>query len=108
MTFPPPRMRSPRLLTLLACLTLGASLLAADLRLAAPLSDHVVLQREKPVAVWGWADTGEAITVAFAGQTKTATAGADGKWTLRLDALPASAEPRTLVVTGKEGRKVEV
>ena len=101
-------MRSPRLLTLLACLVLGASLLAADLRLAAPLSDHMVLQREKPVAVWGWADAGEAITVAFAGQTKTATAGADGKWTLRLDALPASAQPRSLTVTGKEGRKVEV
>ncbi|MFM7241337.1 MAG: sialate O-acetylesterase [Opitutia bacterium] len=100
-------MRLPRFLSLLAGLALGTSLLAADLRLAAPLSDHMVLQREKPVAIWGWADAGEAVTVSFGGQTKTATAGADGKWTLRLDALSASAEPRTLVVTGKEGRKVE-
>jgi sialate O-acetylesterase len=99
-------MRLPTLL--LACLALASSLLAADLRLAAPLSDHMVLQREKPVAVWGWADAGEAVTVAFAGQSKTVTADAEGKWLLRLDALPASAEPRSLVVTGKAERRLEV
>ena len=93
---------------LLAWLALGSSLLAADLRLASPLSDHMVLQREKPVAVWGWADAGEAVTVAFAGQSKTVTADAEGKWLLRLDALPASAEPRSLVVTGKADRRLEV
>jgi sialate O-acetylesterase len=68
----------------------------------------MVLQREKPVAVWGWADVGEAVTVAFADQSKTATADAEGKWLLRLDALPASAEPRSLVVTGKAERRLEV
>ena len=99
-------MRLPTLL--LAGLALGSSLLAADLRLASPLSDHMVLQREKPVAVWGWADAGEAVTVAFAGQSKTITADAAGKWLLRLDALPASAEPRSLVVTGKADRRLEV
>jgi sialate O-acetylesterase len=99
-------MRLPTLL--LACLALGSSLLATDLRLASPLSDHMVLQREKPVAVWGWADAGEAVTVAFAGQSKTVTADAEGKWSLRLDALPASAEPRSLVVTGKAERRLEV
>ena len=81
---------------------------AADLRLGSLFSDHVVLQREKPVAVWGWADPGESVTVAFAGQSKTAVAGADGKWSLKLDALKASAESRVLTVTGKDGRKVEV
>jgi sialate O-acetylesterase len=85
-----------------------SSLSAGDLRLASALSDHMVLQREKPVAVWGWADPGESVTVSFADQSKTATAGADGKWSLKLDALNASAEPRVLLVTGKEGRKVEV
>ena len=84
------------------------TLSAADLRLGPPFSDHMVLQREKPVAVWGWADPSESVTVAFDGQTKTATAGADGKWSLKLDALKASAESRTLIATGKEGRKVEV
>ena len=97
------------LTTILAFLTLGcSSLSAADFRLASALSDHMVLQREKPVAVWGWADAGEGVTVSFAGQSKSATAGTDGKWSLKLDALAASEESRTLVVTGKDGHKVEV
>ena len=102
-------MRTPRFLPLLLAVLAGCStLFAAGFRLAAPISDHMVLQREKPVAVWGWADAGESVTVTFAGQSKSATAGADGKWTLKLDALAASAEPRTLVVTGKDGHKLEV
>ena len=102
-------MRAPRLpLFLLALLALAPALFAAGLRLAAPLSDHMVLQREKAIAVWGWADAGEAVTVTFAGQVKSATAGADGKWSLKLDALPASTEPRSLVVTGKDGHRIEV
>jgi sialate O-acetylesterase len=85
-----------------------AALQSAELKLATPFSDHMVLQRDKPVAVWGWADAGESVTVSFAGQSKSATAGTDGKWSLKLDALTASAEPRALLVTGKEGRKIEV
>ena len=102
-------MRTPRFLPLLLAVLAGySSLFAAGFRLAAPISDHMVLQREKPVAVWGWADAGESVTVAFAGQSKSATADADGKWMLKLDALTASAEPRSLVVTGKDGHKIEV
>lgn len=86
----------------------GASLFAGDFRLGSPLSDHMVLQREKPIAIWGWADAGESVTASFAGQSKSATAGTDGKWLVKLDALSASTESRTLVVTGKDGHKVEV
>jgi sialate O-acetylesterase len=71
---------------------------SAELKLAALFSDHVVLQREKPVPVWGWATAGENVTVEFAGQTKTAQADADGKWLVRLDPMSASTEPRTLKV----------
>jgi sialate O-acetylesterase len=102
-------MRTPRFLPVLLAVLAGcSSLFAAGFRLAAPISDHMVLQREKPVAIWGWADAGEAVTVSFAGQSHSATAGADGKWMLQLDALKASAEPRTLTVTGKDGHKLEV
>jgi len=68
----------------------------------------MVLQREKPVAVWGWADAGEPVTVSFAGQSKSAKADADGKWSLKLDPLSASADPKTLTVSGKDSRRVEV
>jgi len=60
----------------------------------------MVLQRERPVPVWGWAAPGETVTIVFAGQRNTATAGADGKWTVTLAPLPASGEPRELTVAG--------
>jgi sialate O-acetylesterase len=101
-------MPTPRI-PLLALLCLAfASLAAADLRLPLVFSDHMVLQREKPVAVWGWADADEEVSVEFAGQKKSAQADATGRWSLRLDPLTASAESRKLIATGKDGRKAEI
>ena len=50
----------------------------AELRLPSIFSDHMVLQRDQPVPVWGWGDAKEQVTVEFAGQSKTATADAGG------------------------------
>ena len=72
--------------------------LAAELSLPSVFSDHMVLQRERAVPVWDKADPGALVKVEFAGQTKTATAGTDGKWRVDLDQLPASTESRTLTV----------
>ena len=74
---------------------------SADVRLPAIFSDHAVLLSEAAVPVWGWADAGEKVEVSFAGQTKSATPGADGKWTVKLDALKADAKPQALTVKGK-------
>lgn len=52
----------------------------AELRLPAVISDHMVLQAGKSVAIWGWADAGAEITVEFAGQKKAAKAEANGEW----------------------------
>ncbi len=102
-------MKPIRLLAFLWPLALAANLSAADLKLAALFSDHMVIQREKAVPVWGWADPGEKITVTFGDQTKTATADATGKWLVRLDSMPASAEARELVVTSSQpGGKITV
>jgi len=78
-----------------------AAVTRADVSLAPLFSDHAVLQRDKPIPVWGHADAGEAVTVTFHGHTISTTAGSDGRWIACLDALPASAEPADLVVTGK-------
>ncbi|MBR1587993.1 MAG: hypothetical protein IJ658_06685 [Kiritimatiellae bacterium] len=67
---------------------------------ATPFADNMVLQRGCAVPVWGVADPGEKVTVAFAGQAKTAQAGADGKWRVSLDAMDASKENRVLTVAG--------
>ena len=102
-------MKSHRLLALLCPLAMASGLSAADLKLAALFSDHMVLQREKPVPVWGWADPGEKINVTFGGQSKAVAADSDGKWLTRLDPMSASAESRELVVTSSQpGRKVGV
>lgn len=67
-------------------------------------SDHGVLQRGCEVPVWGWAEQGTKLSVRFAGQTKQAIAGADGKWSVRLDSMEASAEGRVLVVENGDKR----
>ena len=68
----------------------------AAVRLPSLFTDHMVLQRDKPVPVWGRAEPGEEIVVEFAGQKKTTRAGADGRWMLKLDPMPANAEPQVL------------
>ena len=73
----------------------------ADVRLPAIFSDHAVLLSGAAVPVWGWADAGEKVEVTFAGQTKSATPGADGKWTVKFDALKADAKPQEITVKGK-------
>ncbi|MGN0847584.1 MAG: sialate O-acetylesterase [Kiritimatiellia bacterium] len=75
---------------------------AANAKVAAgtPFADNMVLQRGRAVPVWGHADPGEAVTVSFAGQTKSTTADATGAWRVMLDPMPASKESRELKVTG--------
>ncbi|MFO1530779.1 MAG: sialate O-acetylesterase [Kiritimatiellia bacterium] len=66
----------------------------------------MILQRDAAVPVWGTAAAGETVTVEFAGQKKTGTAAADGRWMVKLNALPASSESRDLLVsTGAETLK---
>ena len=73
---------------------------AADVKLPSLFADHMVLQRDLPVAVWGWADPGEKVTVSIGSQTKAVTANQQGKWSLTLDALKAGG-PLKMKVAGK-------
>lgn len=71
---------------------------AKSARVAAVFQDNMVLQRDMPVPVWGWAAPGEAVEVKFAGQAKQATADPRGRWKVTLDPLAASNEGRPLEV----------
>ncbi len=73
----------------------------ADVVLAPLFRDGAVLQRDKVLPVWGRAEPGERVHVQFAGQTRDATAGPDGRWRVQLAALPANATPATMEVAGK-------
>ena len=59
----------------------------------------MVLQRGATVPVWGWADPGEAVTVAIGGQLQKTEAGPEGKWMVRLTPINIS-DPLRLTVTG--------
>jgi sialate O-acetylesterase len=75
----------------------------ARLTLAAIFSEHIVLQRGRPLPVWGWAAPGAVVTVELAGHHAEAVAGDDGHWTATLAPLPAGG-PHTLVVATETDR----
>jgi len=72
----------------------------ADLELGSPFGDHMVLQHDQPVKVWGWAEPGESVTVTLKQQSLSATADHDGKWILQLPA-PGVGDPFTVKVAGQ-------
>lgn len=78
----------------------------ATVKLPPVISDHMVLQREIAAPIWGTATAGEEITVSIAGQTQKTIAGADGKWSVRLDPLKV-AEGLTLTVKGSNTIEVK-
>jgi len=61
---------------------------------------NMVIQRDKPVVVWGWAAPGEEVTVEFVGRKAGVTAGNDRSWRVSLPAMPANASPQTMTVKG--------
>lgn len=72
---------------------------SADVRLPAIFSDHMVLQADASVPVWGWAAPGEEVTVTTGKQTRKTKANKDGKWMLKLGKLQ-SGTTTTLTVKG--------
>lgn len=69
-------------------LGLSFSIAQAEVRMPAVFGDHMVLQRDAPVPVWGWADAGEQVTVSIEGQSVSAKAQPDGRWRVDLQPLP--------------------
>lgn len=65
-------------------------------------TDHMVLQRQKAVPVWGHSSPKEKITVTFAGQELKTRADKDGKWMLQLAPMEASKIGRDMIISGKE------
>jgi len=71
-----------------------------SLSLTAVFSDHMVLQAGMATPVFGLAAPGEAITVTIASQSKSTTAGPDGKWLIKLDPLTAGGTVLQLKIVG--------
>ncbi|GJI90884.1 9-O-acetylesterase [Rugamonas sp. R1(2021)] len=90
------RIAAPLLALAFGCASLPAH--AAELGLARLFSDHAVLQRDQPIAVWGTAGAGRKLTVTLAGHTVNGSANAHGKWRIELPPQPAGG-PYALTVT---------
>lgn len=71
---------------------------SAEVKLATVFSDHMVLQRDAKLPVWGWAADGEKVTITIAGQSHEATA-TGGRWKVHLTPLPAGG-PHQLAISG--------
>ena len=105
---------SPSILAMLAVALLPMLVPAQDtapagrLRLHAIFDSDMVLQRDKPINIWGWAAPGYAVQVQLGADKAEASADAGkGRWEVTFPARPASAEPQTLTVTAG-GEKVEM
>jgi len=85
----------PLLLALLA----GAS--HAEVHLSEVFGEHMVLQRDRPLNVWGSATPGQTLTVELGGHQARTRVGADGRWRVQLAALPAGG-PHRLRVSGDQ------
>ena len=102
-------MTLPPLISCFAVLALLTDAAPAQaVKLPAIFRDHMVLQRDVSVPVWGQADAGSEVTVRFAGQSKTAIADAKGRWEVRLDPISANNEPREMRIGNSVLRDVLV
>ena len=81
---------------------------ASPVTFSTPFGDGMVLQRGRPVPVWGTAAPGESVVVRFAGQEKSATADGDGRWRIDLDPMPECAEGRELSAESATGGRMSV
>lgn len=88
-------------LTFLICFfSITFSVLHAEVKLPRIFSDNMVLQRDKPIKVWGWADKNETVEVSFLDQQKKVKADKNGNWTILLTPV-SHGGPYTMQVKGK-------
>jgi sialate O-acetylesterase len=84
----------------LAWVAVLAGSAVADVRLPKIFTDNMMVQRDQPIRVWGWAEAGEAVSVSMNGANAAATADAKGQWLVELPVLK-QGEKLELTVKGK-------
>jgi sialate O-acetylesterase len=82
--------------------------LPAGVKLPAVIGDHMVIQQDKPVQIWGWAGKDEQVTVRLVGVERKVRAAADGKWLAAFDPLKARGAALEMTVRGERGPDIVV
>jgi sialate O-acetylesterase len=97
-----------RLLAIASLLILAtiSSWAEADVKLPKVIDSHMVLQRERPLPIWGWADPGETVTVRLDGASVQTTADGDGNWNVVLPAMSCDGKAHHMTISGKN--KIEL
>jgi sialate O-acetylesterase len=88
----------------LLCSSMGV---AAEFRVAHPFQDHMVLQRQKTVPVWGWGDAGKKVTVKIGSSEGSAQVNDQGAWRVNLPPMEANTQGQTLSISS-EGKTIEL
>jgi len=101
-------MKLLRALTLAAIIGAGFGLPSAnaEVRLPKVFASHMVLQRDMPLVVWGWAQPNETVTVTLGSATAQAQANERGEWKVALPAMKAGG-PFTLKATGSSSVELD-
>jgi len=86
---------------LLCCFCFVASVLHSEVKLPHIFSDNMVIQQNKPIKIWGWADKNETVEVKFLDQVKKVKADKNGNWQLQLNPVTYGG-PYTLDIKGKK------
>jgi len=72
--------------------------LYGDVSLPNIFGDHMVIQQQKPLIIWGWADAGEKVDVQLGSQSASVKADSGGNWKVSLNAMKASSSPVQMAV----------
>ena len=102
MIFPSPSLHRDATVILLAAVLAGMPhVTCANVKMPAIFGDHMVLQQDQTLPVWGTADPGEAVEVSIGGNTGRTTADKEGKWLVKLSPVASGTSAVTMTVTGK-------
>lgn len=77
----------------------------AQIRLPKLIADHMVLQRDQKIKLWGWADKREKLTVTLGANSLKTRADKEGKWSVELPPMSAGG-PLSLIIQGKEETRI--
>lgn len=97
----------PSVILLAVLLVSPPSVVRAELTMSAVFGDSMVVQRDKPIHVWGWSTPAATVQVSLSGHDANTKAGADGRFEVNLPALPAGGPHEMTIKAGEETRSIK-